>query len=254
MHEGTGCADINECQVGTHECAVGTFCVNSPGSVDCQPCHHGCDPAAGCTAAGSGGCTACRDGWERGEDGACADRDECLSFPCSGAESCTNTADGGYTCACSNQTAVVEAGVCVAAGAAAEATVVPPGSLEAAAAEYEAAAPERVQSGVVHVLSSPGAHVTALRPVRFEDPAFLEAPRLAQLEAVDVCCGDTFELGIASLDRFGFTLVVRRTDSQQGWGQEFNVRWRVVAPPLPPPAPPIGEDMEAEEAGHDGEL
>ena len=74
--EGKSCADINECDTGTHSCGKHQVCANTDGSYEC----------------------ACMAGY-KGAD--CVDVDECLdgSHTCVVNESCINTI-GSLTCVC----------------------------------------------------------------------------------------------------------------------------------------------------------
>lgn len=73
-----GEAAVDECALGSHDCAPEADCVDTPGFYECV----------------------CKPGY-KGDGKACADIDECqaILFDCDANAVCTNT-PGGYTCAC----------------------------------------------------------------------------------------------------------------------------------------------------------
>jgi len=119
-----GCLDIDECSEGTHDCAVGASCTNTPGSYRCgcppgfkpdpqnedkcldiDECEDGharaCGPHAVCmNLVGSHSCS-CEPGFEDQGDGTCVDIDECVrgTHDCRPGAPCHNT-PGSWECGC----------------------------------------------------------------------------------------------------------------------------------------------------------
>lgn len=93
-----GCEDVNECEETASVCDIGSYCVNSEGSHDCQQCHSSCSTDDGCTGEGPTQCLACSPGWEMGEKG-CVDVDECKvnNIKCDHGQVCVNK-EGGDGC------------------------------------------------------------------------------------------------------------------------------------------------------------
>lgn len=109
------CADIDECQDGTHTCHADAACQNTAPGYECA-CRAGtfgdghtcevCPPVAHCaadatcTTAADSTCAECAPGYLL-TAGACPDLDECQSatHACGTNTTCTNT-DGGYECPC----------------------------------------------------------------------------------------------------------------------------------------------------------
>lgn len=78
--ETPGCVDVDECALGTAECAAGKYCVNTDGNYTCAECHKACHPDDGCTGPGPDTCAenSCADGFVfDAESSACTDIDEC---------------------------------------------------------------------------------------------------------------------------------------------------------------------------------
>lgn len=48
---------------------------------------------------------------------------------------------------------------------------------------------------------------------------------VVRIETYNECCGDKFEFQAYSLTNNGMTLLVRRYDVQQGWGQDLEVEY-----------------------------
>uniref|UniRef100_A0A8D0D984 Fibrillin-1 n=1 Tax=Sander lucioperca TaxID=283035 RepID=A0A8D0D984_SANLU len=74
----TGCTDVDECEIGAHNCDMHAACINVPGSFKCR----------------------CRDGW-LGDGIKCVDQDECSveDHNCNLNADCVNT-PGSYRCTC----------------------------------------------------------------------------------------------------------------------------------------------------------
>eukprot|EP00047_Mylnosiga_fluctuans_P022072 m.113112 g.113112 ORF g.113112 m.113112 type:complete len:150 (-) comp9127_c0_seq6:77-526(-) len=81
------------------------------------------------------------------------------------------------------------------------------------------------------VLVGPSATRAKAVRVSFPEGRFSSAPRVVLLQAVDPCCGDTFNFWARNVDANGFALVAQRADSQSGWGQELRVSWAAYAVP-----------------------
>jgi len=89
-----GCEDVDECELGKHNCAVGSYCVNEEGSYKCEPCNIAC--SSGCTDGTHTTCTECAPGYKMSSnwvsnDG-CVDVNECLELPitCPAGQTCVN--------------------------------------------------------------------------------------------------------------------------------------------------------------------
>ena len=116
------CPDINECDLGTHNCNANAACTNNEGSFDCN-CDDGfegdgvaCDDVDECTLgtaecpdnsscvnnAGSYECE-CNDGYQKPANGnnICKDIDECTqgTADCTENSTCANN-EGGFDCVC----------------------------------------------------------------------------------------------------------------------------------------------------------
>jgi len=89
-----GCEDVDECALGEHNCEVGTYCVNTEGSFNCEPCNVAC--SGGCTDANHTSCVDCAAGYKKDSgwliDGGCVDVDECVEVPitCEHGQTCVN--------------------------------------------------------------------------------------------------------------------------------------------------------------------
>ncbi|XP_042361236.1 fibulin-2-like [Plectropomus leopardus] len=81
MKDGRMCEDIDECDLQTHNCGMGSLCENTVGSFLCSPKHK------------------CISGFTQDSHGNCVDINECssLSELCSSGFNCINTV-GSYTC------------------------------------------------------------------------------------------------------------------------------------------------------------
>ncbi|XP_040102610.1 fibulin-2 isoform X3 [Oryx dammah] len=81
MADGVSCEDVDECELGTHNCPAGAVCHNTKGSFYCQARER------------------CLEGFLQDPEGNCVDINECtsLSEPCRSGFSCINTV-GSYTC------------------------------------------------------------------------------------------------------------------------------------------------------------
>ncbi|XP_057410391.1 fibulin-2 isoform X4 [Balaenoptera acutorostrata] len=81
MADGVSCEDVDECELGTHNCQAGSACHNTKGSFYCQARQR------------------CMEGFLQDPEGNCVDINECtsLSEPCRPGFSCINTV-GSYTC------------------------------------------------------------------------------------------------------------------------------------------------------------
>ncbi|XP_053074864.1 fibulin-2 isoform X4 [Acinonyx jubatus] len=81
MADGVSCEDVDECELGKHNCQAGFTCQNTKGSFYCQARPR------------------CMDGFLQDPEGNCVDINECtsLSEPCRPGFSCVNTV-GSYTC------------------------------------------------------------------------------------------------------------------------------------------------------------
>ncbi len=126
--DGTRCDDIDECQLGKHNCDPLASCTNQPGGFTCGACpagyddvngdgtrcndidecqlgSHTCDPLASCmNQPGGFACGGCPAGYDdvSGDGTRCDDIDECAASnlnDCDAHASCTNTS-GSYTCTC----------------------------------------------------------------------------------------------------------------------------------------------------------
>ncbi|XP_068837866.1 fibulin-2 isoform X3 [Capricornis sumatraensis] len=81
MADGVSCEDVDECELGTHNCPAGAVCHNTEGSFHCQARER------------------CLEGFLQDPEGNCVDINECtsLSEPCRSGFNCINTV-GSYTC------------------------------------------------------------------------------------------------------------------------------------------------------------
>uniref|UniRef100_A0A0X3NUK1 EGF-like domain-containing protein n=1 Tax=Schistocephalus solidus TaxID=70667 RepID=A0A0X3NUK1_SCHSO len=95
---GKHCADIDECSDSSHNCQLGTYCVNIEGSFNCKSCAPSC---ATCHGPTSLDCLTCASGYQLANS-ECIDINECSaeSTVCRGEhEKCVNT-PGSYRCDC----------------------------------------------------------------------------------------------------------------------------------------------------------
>jgi len=89
-----GCEDIDECALGDHNCAVGSYCVNNEGAYSCEPCNVAC--SGGCTDGNHTSCVECAAGYKKDSgwlvDGGCVDVDQCVEVPitCPSGQVCVN--------------------------------------------------------------------------------------------------------------------------------------------------------------------
>ncbi|MEZ4266202.1 MAG: EGF domain-containing protein [Myxococcota bacterium] len=112
-YAGPACADVDECDDGSHTCAADAACTNSPGAFDCACLPgffgdgHTCEPCAAiahctgqitCTDATDAACSSCQEGYAAPD---CADIDECQdgTHTCDPGADCENR-DPGYGCVC----------------------------------------------------------------------------------------------------------------------------------------------------------
>ncbi|XP_020907281.1 cysteine-rich with EGF-like domain protein 2 [Exaiptasia diaphana] len=102
--EEDGCKDVDECK-DADKCGEGEYCVNTPGSFDCEACHESCE--GNCTSSGAKGCIACKTGYNMTEDEGCKDYDECAADTsnslCDSGTYCRNT-PGSHQCAACHHT------------------------------------------------------------------------------------------------------------------------------------------------------
>ncbi|XP_053707720.1 adhesion G protein-coupled receptor E1-like [Synchiropus splendidus] len=82
------CKDINECEVDRDICGPTATCVNKKPFYSCF-CQEGFVPSNG------------KEGFQKGENVTCEDRDECEIEDCGPNAACVNT-KGGYHCVCNN--------------------------------------------------------------------------------------------------------------------------------------------------------
>ena len=112
------CHDINECNENTDNCHEHALCYNCPGSFSCHclygfsgdgvhcseqdPCYDSdCSMHEFCVTSTDGGYNCiCKNGFERDNNLACVDINECLTIVCQELETCRNT-HGSYSCQCS---------------------------------------------------------------------------------------------------------------------------------------------------------
>lgn len=98
VDDGEGlCVDVDECAEGTHDCQPTAVCENNDGGYDCDCSEFeeiGLEPDM------AGGCS-CPGGFAPGEDGVCADIDECAinTDNCVDPSVCVNV-DYGFQCNC----------------------------------------------------------------------------------------------------------------------------------------------------------
>eukprot|EP00049_Salpingoeca_infusionum_P003009 m.62242 g.62242 ORF g.62242 m.62242 type:complete len:536 (+) comp11901_c0_seq1:259-1866(+) len=215
---GVGCQDIDECDAesGTASCAENQFCRNTPGSFQCMSCSSACN---GCTGTSAKDCISCADGFEERENGECVDINECQAFPCASAETCINT-DGSHECVCKSP-AVEADGSCQYSDELAQAVVE---AVSVAAEQTQDKTDFSTEQGEVQVTASE----TNSKLFKIDFSQALAEPTVSELTAIDVCCGDKFELKYTGLTADGFNLLAQRTDAQSGWGQSFTVKWKVL--------------------------
>lgn len=220
-----GCKDVDECAAG-HECSAGTVCLNKDGGVECATCDSSCS-SEGCTAAGPGGCTSCKSGFEMKRN-KCENVDECKAFPCQGAEDCVDT-EGSYECKCNgpNKADAVD-GSCIRPEKYRQMHEVTDEQSNAQAARRLAL--QDYSKGFHSGTAEVGSSDLASKGVKVDFPAdmFQKAPAIATLKGNGICCGDTFNFTYSSLTKTGFTILAVRSDCQSGWGQKVKVDWEVV--------------------------
>jgi len=96
------CEDIDECTTETDNCVDPAVCENIDQSFNCK-----CPEGTGLVSDNMGGCM-CPYGFDLGDDGICADIDECTDGTnnCVSPAVCTNV-DGGFSCDCPAGTGMV---------------------------------------------------------------------------------------------------------------------------------------------------
>jgi hypothetical protein len=219
-----GCKDINECDAG-HTCGAGEFCKNTEGSVTCVACDALCSDA-GCTGAGPGKCIACKDGYENKDGAVCTDVDECKTLPCQDAQTCANN-DGSFTCECKDpSTEADDDGSCQLPESLRNAIAISSAEITTRGEQLQAIKDRsRVYTGNASISSSES--WAKGKKVHFPKGLFSEAPVVASLVGNGICCGDEFEFKYSSVSKDEFTILTSRTDSQSGWGQDFQVEYAV---------------------------
>lgn len=95
------------------------------------------------------------------------------------------------------------------------------------------AVPEHTEKGSSVIGASPGwAKVVS---VSFKVKKFVNTPVVTDIASNNECCGDQFTFTAIDVTQVGFDILVERSDSQSGWGQELAVDWVAFDPTVTTP-------------------